>query len=174
MSSVFEARSIILVADQAAAVIQEARRHPERIGKSALAGRDGIIGALSIRNQMPIDGPATGDAPSAPKVRNRFPVSAVSTSITAGVFEALFGSVTWHLDGGRGSDGAYVDQEEVMGRHAGWITAACGLASENGEPRTYPAVPGSAFRTRSDLVTRVEECIDQYGYCTVAVSEGLS
>ena len=63
---------------------------------------------------------------------------------------------------------------EVMGRHAGWITAACGLASESiGEPPhilLFPEVPFDPER----FLTRVDECVKQYGYCTVAVSEGLS
>ncbi|MBP9227882.1 MAG: 6-phosphofructokinase [Azonexus sp.] len=63
---------------------------------------------------------------------------------------------------------------EVMGRHAGWITAACGLASESaGEPPhilLFPEVPFDSER----FLARVDECVKQYGYCTVAVSEGLS
>lgn len=63
---------------------------------------------------------------------------------------------------------------EVMGRHAGWITAACGLASEKaGEPPhilLFPEVPFDPER----YLARVQQCVEQYGYCTVAVSEGLS
>ena len=63
---------------------------------------------------------------------------------------------------------------EVMGRHAGWITAACGLASEHaGEPPhilLFPEVPFDPER----FLARVDDCVKQYGYCTVAVSEGLS
>jgi 6-phosphofructokinase 1 len=63
---------------------------------------------------------------------------------------------------------------EVMGRHAGWITAACGLASETvGEPPhilLFPEVPFDPER----FLSRVDECVKQFGYCTVAVSEGLS
>ncbi|MBK7463274.1 MAG: 6-phosphofructokinase [Betaproteobacteria bacterium] len=63
---------------------------------------------------------------------------------------------------------------EVMGRHAGWITAACGLAAENvGEPPhilLFPEVPFDPER----YLARVQQCVEQYGYCTVAVSEGLS
>ena len=63
---------------------------------------------------------------------------------------------------------------EVMGRHAGWITAACGLASENaGEPPHILLFPEVPFNPEKFLV-RVQECIDQFGYCTVAVSEGLA
>ena len=63
---------------------------------------------------------------------------------------------------------------EVMGRHAGWITAACGLAAENvGEPPhilLFPEVPFDPER----YLARVQQCVEQYGYCTIAVSEGLS
>ena len=63
---------------------------------------------------------------------------------------------------------------EVMGRHAGWITAACGLASENvGEPPHILLFPEVPFNPEKFLV-RVQECVNQYGYCTIAVSEGLA
>lgn len=62
---------------------------------------------------------------------------------------------------------------EVMGRHAGWITAAAGLASESaGEPPhllLFPEVPFAQQR----FLERVTACIAQYGYCTIVVSEGL-
>jgi 6-phosphofructokinase 1 len=61
-----------------------------------------------------------------------------------------------------------------MGRHAGWITAACGLAAEQaGEPPhilLFPEVPFDPER----FLASVQQCVEQYGYCTVAVSEGLS
>ena len=63
---------------------------------------------------------------------------------------------------------------EVMGRHAGWITAACGLAAENnGEPPHILLFPEVPFNPEA-FVARVDACVKQYGYCTVAVSEGLS
>lgn len=63
---------------------------------------------------------------------------------------------------------------EVMGRHAGWITAACGLASEKvGEPPHILLFPEVPFDPERFLI-RVQECVTQYGYCTVAVSEGLA
>jgi 6-phosphofructokinase 1 len=62
---------------------------------------------------------------------------------------------------------------EVMGRHAGWITAACGLASESaGEPPhilLFPEIPFDEGR----FLAKVQECVDRHGYCTVGVSEGL-
>ncbi len=63
---------------------------------------------------------------------------------------------------------------EVMGRHAGWITAACGLASEaQGEPPHLLLFPEVPFDPEGFLA-QVQSCVAQYGYCTIAVSEGLS
>ncbi len=62
---------------------------------------------------------------------------------------------------------------EVMGRHAGWITAACGLAAETPDAAPhillFPEVP---FAER-DFLQKVENCVKNYGYCVIAVSEGL-
>jgi 6-phosphofructokinase 1 len=63
---------------------------------------------------------------------------------------------------------------EVMGRHAGWITAACGLASEaEGEPPHLLLFPEVPFDPEAFL-SRVKDCVDRFGYCTVGVSEGLA
>ncbi|MDR0234171.1 MAG: 6-phosphofructokinase [Zoogloeaceae bacterium] len=63
---------------------------------------------------------------------------------------------------------------EVMGRHAGWITAACGLAAEqSGEPPHILLFPEIPFAPEAFL-ERVAECVKAHGFCTVAVSEGLS
>ena len=62
---------------------------------------------------------------------------------------------------------------EVMGRHAGWITAACGLASEaEGEPPHILLFPEIPFAPDAFLA-RVKVCVERYGYCAIAVSEGL-
>ncbi|MCK6405583.1 MAG: 6-phosphofructokinase [Rhodocyclaceae bacterium] len=62
---------------------------------------------------------------------------------------------------------------EVMGRHAGWITAACGLASESaGEPPHLLLFPEIPF-DEAAFLARVEDCVTRHGYCTIAVSEGL-
>jgi ATP-dependent phosphofructokinase / diphosphate-dependent phosphofructokinase len=62
---------------------------------------------------------------------------------------------------------------EVMGRHAGWITAACGLASEKqGEAPHVLLFPEVPF-DQDKFLARVEEVVKQHGYCTVGVSEGL-
>ena len=62
---------------------------------------------------------------------------------------------------------------EVMGRHAGWITAACGLAAEKeGEGPHILLFPEIPF-DQDKFLARVDEVVKKYGYCTVGVSEGL-
>ena len=62
---------------------------------------------------------------------------------------------------------------EVMGRHAGWITAACGLAAEvESEAPHLLLFPEIAFDAEAFLL-RVKQCVDRYGYCAIGVSEGL-
>jgi len=62
---------------------------------------------------------------------------------------------------------------EVMGRHAGWIAAAGGLASD--EETEIPVVilfPEVAFDRKKFMAT-VDEKVKKYGYCSVVVSEGV-
>ena len=62
---------------------------------------------------------------------------------------------------------------EVMGRHAGWITAAMGLAqSKPGEAPHILLFPEIAF-DEAAFLARVDACVKQFGYCAVGVSEGL-
>ncbi len=62
---------------------------------------------------------------------------------------------------------------EAMGRHAGWITAACGLASENeGDPPHILLFPEVPFE-HEKFLARVEACVQRHGYCAIAVAEGL-
>ena len=61
---------------------------------------------------------------------------------------------------------------EVMGRHAGWIAAAGGLAGEGeGEPPHLIIFPEIAFN-RKAVMARVEKSVKQNGYCVIVVSEG--
>jgi ATP-dependent phosphofructokinase / diphosphate-dependent phosphofructokinase len=62
---------------------------------------------------------------------------------------------------------------EVMGRHAGWTTAACALAAEEegGAPQIL-LLPEVAFDEERFLV-KVEEALTRYGHCVIAVSEGV-
>jgi len=62
---------------------------------------------------------------------------------------------------------------EVMGRHAGWIAAAGGLASEApGQAPQLILFPEIAF-DEADFLARVRDCVEAYGYCAIVVSEGL-
>ena len=63
---------------------------------------------------------------------------------------------------------------EVMGRHAGWIAAAGGLAGN--KPGDAPHIilfPEIPFNKRAFL-KRVRECVKQYDYCVIVVSEGAA
>ena len=62
---------------------------------------------------------------------------------------------------------------EVMGRHAGWIAAAGGLAQERpSDPPhiiLFPEIPFDEPR----FLARVKHVVDTEGYCVIVVSEGL-
>jgi len=61
---------------------------------------------------------------------------------------------------------------EVMGRHAGWIAAAAGLAGAGPQDAPhiilFPEIPFD----EAGFLARVNRCVDRYGYCVVVVSEG--
>jgi 6-phosphofructokinase 1 len=62
---------------------------------------------------------------------------------------------------------------EVMGRHAGWIAAAGGLAARKaGEPPHLILFPEIPFDEEAFLL-RVRATVRKVGYCTVVASEGL-
>ena len=62
---------------------------------------------------------------------------------------------------------------EVMGRHAGWITAAVGLADDADTPiplvLLFPEIPFDETKVMAAVQSRVET----FGYCCIGVSEGL-
>ncbi len=61
---------------------------------------------------------------------------------------------------------------EVMGRHAGWIAAAGGLAgAKPGDAPHIILFPEIPFRKRAFL-KRVRESVQKYDYCVIVVSEG--
>jgi len=63
---------------------------------------------------------------------------------------------------------------EVMGRHAGWIAAAGGLAgSKPGDAPHIILFPEIPFNKRAFL-KRVRECVRKYDYCVIVVSEGAA
>ncbi|HET6629256.1 MAG TPA: 6-phosphofructokinase [Woeseiaceae bacterium] len=61
---------------------------------------------------------------------------------------------------------------EVMGRHAGWIAAAGGLAGNKPEDAPhlilFPEVPFD----KEAFLKRVEKSVEDYEYCVIVVSEG--
>lgn len=62
---------------------------------------------------------------------------------------------------------------EVMGRHAGWIAAAGGLAAEkSGDAPHIILFPEITF-DEEKFCARVKECVEKFGYCAVVVSEGV-
>jgi 6-phosphofructokinase 1 len=61
---------------------------------------------------------------------------------------------------------------EVMGRHAGWIAAAAGLAGEKeGDAPHIILFPEIPF-DEAAFLARVKDCVAKYEYCVVVVSEG--
>ena len=62
---------------------------------------------------------------------------------------------------------------EVMGRHAGWITAACGLASDARLALPLVLLMPEVRHDEARVHARVRAEVDRHGYCCVAVSEGL-
>ena len=62
---------------------------------------------------------------------------------------------------------------EVMGRHAGWIAAAGGLAQEKaGDPPHIILFPEVTF-DQEKFLAKVDHAVKTYGYCSVVVSEGI-
>lgn len=61
---------------------------------------------------------------------------------------------------------------EVMGRHAGWIAGAAGLAAEHeGDAPHIILFPEIAFN-KAAFMKKVQSCVKRFGYCAVVVSEG--
>jgi 6-phosphofructokinase len=62
---------------------------------------------------------------------------------------------------------------ELMGRNAGWTTAACALAAEHeGDGPHILLLPEVAF-DEEKFLAKVEEALARYDQCVIAVSEGL-
>ncbi len=63
---------------------------------------------------------------------------------------------------------------EVMGRHAGWIAAAGGLAGNRPEDAPhiilFPEIPFD----QPAFIARVRACVEKYGFCVIVVSEGAA
>ncbi len=61
---------------------------------------------------------------------------------------------------------------EVMGRHAGWIAGAAGLAAEQeGDAPHIIIFPEIPF-DKDAFLAKAKHCVEKYGYCAIVVSEG--
>ncbi|MEN8220656.1 MAG: 6-phosphofructokinase [Pseudomonadota bacterium] len=62
---------------------------------------------------------------------------------------------------------------EVMGRHAGWIAAAGGVAAEKeGDAPHLILFPEIVF-DQEKFLAKVDNAVKKYGYCSIVVSEGV-
>jgi ATP-dependent phosphofructokinase / diphosphate-dependent phosphofructokinase len=62
---------------------------------------------------------------------------------------------------------------EVMGRHAGWIAAAAGLAGEGADSAPHIILfPERVFDEKA-FIDRVKATVERVGWCTVVASEGI-
>jgi len=62
---------------------------------------------------------------------------------------------------------------EVMGRHAGWITAAVGLAADEATPIPLVLLFPEIRFDETKFLAEVDARVRKFGYCCVGVSEGL-
>lgn len=62
---------------------------------------------------------------------------------------------------------------EVMGRHAGWIAAAGGLACEKAGDAPHIILFPEVVFDEEKFLKRVEQSVKKYGYCAIVVSEGV-
>ena len=62
---------------------------------------------------------------------------------------------------------------EVMGRHAGWIAAAGGLAGEKAGDAPHIILFPEIVFDRARFLEKVKHSVEAYGYCVIVVSEGV-
>lgn len=62
---------------------------------------------------------------------------------------------------------------EVMGRHAGWIAAAGGLAAESEKDAPHIILFPEISFDQQAFLAKVDHCVKTYGYCAIVVSEGV-
>jgi 6-phosphofructokinase 1 len=62
---------------------------------------------------------------------------------------------------------------EVMGRHAGWIAAAGGLAASHADDAPQVILFPEVIFDEEAFLARVRDSVERNGYCAVVVSEGV-
>jgi ATP-dependent phosphofructokinase / diphosphate-dependent phosphofructokinase len=62
---------------------------------------------------------------------------------------------------------------EVMGRHAGWLAAAAGLAGDKATEAPHIILFPERIFDKAAFMAKVKETVAKVGYCVVVVSEGV-
>ncbi|GAB2581597.1 6-phosphofructokinase [Dyella jejuensis] len=62
---------------------------------------------------------------------------------------------------------------EVMGRHAGWIAAAAGLAGEGADAPPHVILFPERVFDEAAFLAKVKATVERVGWCTVVASEGI-
>ncbi|ODU36842.1 MAG: 6-phosphofructokinase [Lysobacteraceae bacterium SCN 69-48] len=62
---------------------------------------------------------------------------------------------------------------EAMGRHAGWLAAAAGLAGEGRDEAPHLILFPERPFNEADFLSRVDAVVERVGYCVVVASEGI-
>jgi 6-phosphofructokinase 1 len=62
---------------------------------------------------------------------------------------------------------------EVMGRHAGWLAAAAGLAGDNAKEAPHIILFPERTFDKAVFMAKVKDTVAKVGYCVVVVSEGV-
>jgi len=61
---------------------------------------------------------------------------------------------------------------EAMGRNTGWITAGTALAGRSGDDAPHILILPEVPFDREKIMSRIRECLNRLGRCTITVSEG--
>ncbi|MCG8312193.1 MAG: 6-phosphofructokinase [Pseudomonadales bacterium] len=61
---------------------------------------------------------------------------------------------------------------EVMGRHAGWIAAAGGLANQQAGDAPHLIIFPEVPFEKEKVMRKIQQSVKQYGHCAIVVSEG--
>ena len=62
---------------------------------------------------------------------------------------------------------------EVMGRHAGWTTAACALAAEQEGDAPHILLLPEVLFDEHRFLAKVDEALKRHGHCVVSLAEGV-
>ena len=62
---------------------------------------------------------------------------------------------------------------EAMGRHAGWLAAAAGLAGNGPDQAPHIILFPERDYDEADFLARVQQVVDRVGWCVVVASEGI-